>query len=737
MRIARAPFGFVSGGVGAIRWRSGCTRAAASRQPWHRPQGGTPASRLGSGHPPTAPASRPPVQSNAWANASAVVIRPAPVGPTNAYACATRSVASARRSRATARGWSRIASSATQEVLDERAYLRGDHGRGLGRAHKPHALGLRAQDLQVAPAHAPVESERLALEVVAPPGANPPEPLGGIHVEEQREVGQDAAGRPDVQLTDQVGVDPAPVALVRHGRVGVAVGEHDAAAREPRADLLGDVLVARGHEQEDLDERLGPAAGALEQAAHGEPEARPVGLAGARDPVPLGARNQRLARRGQRWPGAQKDSHSPRMGLDPVGNLARQLDHQPGDVRAKLPTADRFDRIDVDRQGSHRPVIQGVLEIEDETVRPVHQLAPVPWRARRLDVDPDAVTPGLDGHVDQLDGRVGGLSRGGSGPEGEHQPEDRQPAAAHARPSSIRKSSHVTRRDRHGSQMWLMVSRSRVSRSRRRPRSRIWRARWRPPRPNATARASTSPPKRMPKATTTMSRPIPISVSAVANANSRTSHRAARARTRASGRPALTAAISTPCPRKFAASQPTTRISSAESVRGRRCISVRVAPGAPGIARASIPMVAKTTKTLQITLSRRRSDGALETPARASAPVRPHVRLRRSRSTARARRPTSAPPTQPSAAPKATSVSIARTLGMTTRSVPTVSRTAVQTRSRQKSAILRPPCVDATRARASPPAARSRREGRRPRGAVLLAGHRLGRAEPRLERAQA
>src|SRR3989442_15952119 len=91
MRIARAPFGFVSGGVGAIRWRSGCTRPAASRQPWHRPQGGTPAalppgatapaergqvapasdrppnapadgagSRLVSGHPPTAPASPPP-----------------------------------------------------------------------------------------------------------------------------------------------------------------------------------------------------------------------------------------------------------------------------------------------------------------------------------------------------------------------------------------------------------------------------------------------------------------------------------------------------------------------------------------------------------------------------------------------------------------------------------------------------------------------------------------------------
>src|SRR5947208_3061772 len=247
-------------------------------------------SRLVSGHPPTAPASRPPLpQSSAWAKASAVVIRPAPGGPTNAYACATRSVASARRSSATARGWSRIASSATQELLDARAHRRGDHVRGLPRAHEAHALGLRAQDLEVAPTHAPMEGERLALEAVAPPAAHPPEPLGGIDVEQQGEVRQDTAGRPDVQLADQVGVDAAPVALIRHGRVGVAVGEHHAAALEPRADLLGDVLVARGHEQEDLDERFGPDAGMLEQATHGDPEARPVGLTGPLDSAPFGA----------------------------------------------------------------------------------------------------------------------------------------------------------------------------------------------------------------------------------------------------------------------------------------------------------------------------------------------------------------------------------------------------------------------------------------------------------------
>src|SRR5213076_3352387 len=173
-------------------------------------------SRLVSGHPPTAPASRPPLpQSSAWAKASAVVIRPAPPGPTNAYACATRSVSSARRSSATARGWSRIRSSVTQELLDDRPHLGGDHVRGLGRVHETHALGLRAEDLEVAPAHAPVKRERLTLEVVAPPAADPPEPVGGIEVEEQGEVAQDATGRQDVQLTDKVEVDAVPVALVR------------------------------------------------------------------------------------------------------------------------------------------------------------------------------------------------------------------------------------------------------------------------------------------------------------------------------------------------------------------------------------------------------------------------------------------------------------------------------------------------------------------------------------------
>src|SRR5439155_18737647 len=49
-------------------------------------------------------------------------------------------------------------------------------------------------------------------------------------------------------------------------------------------------ILAGGHEQEDLDEGLGPDAGALEEPAHRGTQARPLGLTGPLDPVTLGAK---------------------------------------------------------------------------------------------------------------------------------------------------------------------------------------------------------------------------------------------------------------------------------------------------------------------------------------------------------------------------------------------------------------------------------------------------------------
>src|SRR5262245_7164572 len=257
-------------------------------------------------------------------------MRPAPAGPTNAYAWATRSLASARRSSSTARGWSRMRSSATQELLDDRAHLGLDDVRRLARSDQPDALGLGAEDLEIAAAHLAMEGERLALEIVEAPVArpHPAHPLGRIEVEEQGEIGHDAAGRARVQLANQVAIDAATVPLVRDRRVGVPVAEHDPAAIEPGPDLLGDVLLARGHKEKDLDERLGLDARSFEQGAHRDAESCSVGLPGVLDLATLPTK--------------------PALEPHHLGRLARPLDalkrdqysaHAPDNLRSNHSTA--------------------------------------------------------------------------------------------------------------------------------------------------------------------------------------------------------------------------------------------------------------------------------------------------------------------------------------------------------------------------------------------------------------
>src|SRR3989475_5023427 len=77
-------------------------------------------------------------------------------------------------------------------------------------------------------------------------------------------------------------------------------------------------------------------------------------------------------------------------------------------------------------------------------------------------------------------------------------------------------------------------------------RSSNWRAIDRPPSPKASASAKTRPPNVMPNATSTISLPMPRWVSAVAPAKRITPQCAARASRRASGTPALTAAMRMP-----------------------------------------------------------------------------------------------------------------------------------------------------------------------------------------------
>ena len=162
---------------------------------------------------------------------------------------------------------------------------------------------LGAHDLEIPAPHPPMEGELLALEAIEAPAGDPPDADGRIEVEEEREIRQHAAGGLHVHLADQLGIDAAPVALVGDGGVGVAVAEDDPARAQPRPELLDDVLVPRGHEQEHLGER---ARLTLEEAPHGGTERGAVGLG--------------------RGLGAIAFASQPPLEAPDLGRLARSLD---------------------------------------------------------------------------------------------------------------------------------------------------------------------------------------------------------------------------------------------------------------------------------------------------------------------------------------------------------------------------------------------------------------------------
>ena len=126
-------------------------------------------------------------------------------------------------------------------------------------------------------------------------------------VQQDREVGREAAGREPLDGAELVHRHPGARPLVRERRVGVAVAHDDGAAREGRADDLLDVLGARRREQE----RVG-ATGAVDLRLGVEDQApdllaqrRRAGLAGG-DDVAAG-----VAERGRRAGSSRLDLPEP------------------------------------------------------------------------------------------------------------------------------------------------------------------------------------------------------------------------------------------------------------------------------------------------------------------------------------------------------------------------------------------------------------------------------------------
>ena len=110
-----------------------------------------------------------------------------------------------------------------------------------------------------------VKGERFAADAVLGFGVGAGESLGGIEIEEDGDVGLEAAGGLVVELLEEVAIKAATVALVGDGGVGVAVAEDDGAALEGGADEAVDVMGAVGEEEEGFGPRRDGAIGGIWQ----------------------------------------------------------------------------------------------------------------------------------------------------------------------------------------------------------------------------------------------------------------------------------------------------------------------------------------------------------------------------------------------------------------------------------------------------------------------------------------
>ena len=103
--------------------------------------------------------------------------------------------------------------------------------------------------------------------------------FGGVHVEHKGPVGPEAADGHIVERAQFFDVEAAPVALIDHGGVRVAVAEHHLAAFQRRADDLRDVLRPVREEQEQFRLRADFRFRIQEHLAQLPAQRAPAGLA--------------------------------------------------------------------------------------------------------------------------------------------------------------------------------------------------------------------------------------------------------------------------------------------------------------------------------------------------------------------------------------------------------------------------------------------------------------------------
>src|SRR5438105_7894406 len=224
--------------------------------------------------------------SSSAANASAAARLPTPGGPWSRYACAGPS-ASAARSR-------RFASGCSGKVSNLSTDLHGEVAGRLRAVERDDPLREHRGQLPIGPVDGGAKVSSLALDAVGRvPG--PPRRLVRVEEDQERAIGEEPAGRLEVQLQHAVDSEPTRDPLVGERRVDVAVADDVGPALERGLDHAGDELRARGREER----RLGPRRQLLpvqQELAHALAEVGAAGLARRDDVPPLC--DERLAEEG-------------------------------------------------------------------------------------------------------------------------------------------------------------------------------------------------------------------------------------------------------------------------------------------------------------------------------------------------------------------------------------------------------------------------------------------------------
>ena len=135
----------------------------------------------------------------------------------------------------------------SRDVLEDRE---GDLARCSGGIDDSPSLGFALSFGEEPLSHLLVEGERFSIQPVRI--LEPGESNFNGEIEEESAIWLQSAGCNQIEFAQLFNIEPARIALVDHGGVGVSVAEHGCALREGGADDALDVMAPVGEEEKEF-----------------------------------------------------------------------------------------------------------------------------------------------------------------------------------------------------------------------------------------------------------------------------------------------------------------------------------------------------------------------------------------------------------------------------------------------------------------------------------------------------